>query len=192
MSNEVKLAAPGAGLPTLELWIGRRMFFRKLRSGSREGFNSAFRTERAEIRHLLEGCDPARCGERVLIRRLRGLEDSSRHWSVGMTLDHLRICNLLFASVITGLAEGRRPEREGSTADVKPSPDVGGEVGEAYEASCDDLLASVAAVADLKTAVTYAHPWFGPLDAAGWHALAALHMGIHRGQIAKIIEGLRR
>ena len=31
--------------------------------------------------------------------------------------------------------------------------------------------------------------WFGPLDAAGWHALAAGHMGIHRVQIERIVKG---
>jgi hypothetical protein len=30
----------------------------------------------------------------VLIARPRGLEDSSRYWSVWMTLDHLRIVHL--------------------------------------------------------------------------------------------------
>jgi hypothetical protein len=29
-----------------------------------------------------------------------------------------------------------------------------------------------------------------PLDAASWHALAAMHLGIHRAQIAKIIAAL--
>ena len=50
---------------------------------------------------------------------------------------------------------------------------------------------SVAAVKDLNTSARYAHPWFGPLDAAGWHALAAGHLQIHRQQIERIVEGLR-
>jgi len=36
------------------------------------------------------------------------------------------------------------------------------------------------------------HPWFGPLDAAGWHALAAGHMAIHRVQIERILQGLAK
>jgi hypothetical protein len=31
-----------------------------------------------------------------------------------------------------------------------------------------------------------------PLDAAGWHALAGMHMGIHRAQIERILSGLCR
>jgi hypothetical protein len=52
------------------------------------------------------------------------------------------------------------------------------------------LLAAVAAAGNLKTELRYAHPWFGPLDAAGWHTLAAGHLGIHRVQIEQIIQGL--
>ncbi len=139
---------------------------------------------------MLATCDPARRGEQVLIPRLSGLEDSSRFWSVWMTLEHLRITNSVFAMVITSLAQGKVPQKQASTADVKPRSDVTAEVEAAFEASCDQLLAAVAAVPELKTAARYPHPWFGPLDAAGWHALTATHMGIHRQQIAKIIAEL--
>jgi len=43
----------------------------------------------------------------------------------------------------------------------------------------------------LRTALKYKHPWFGPLDAAGWHTMAAWHIGLHRGQVERIVEGLR-
>ena len=140
----------------------------------------------------MNSCAPAERGERVLIPRLRGLEVSSRFWSVWMTLDHLRITNSVFAMVITSLAHGKVPQRQASTAAVKPDPAVTAAVESAYEESCDKLLAAVAAVPDLKTAARYAHPWFGPLDAFGWHALTATHMGIHRAQIARIIAGLKK
>ena len=40
----------------------------------------------------------------------------------------------------------------------------------------------------VRTKLRHAHPWFGPLDAAGWHAMAAMHMGIHRKQIERILS----
>ena len=123
---------------------------------------------------------------------LRGLEDSSRNWSVWMTLDHLRITNDAFARFITDLTQGRIPEGKASTAAVKPSPTVTAAIEAEYEKSCDAVLATVAAAPDLKTRFRFAHPWFGPMDAAGWHALAGTHMGIHRAQIADIIAGLPR
>lgn len=191
MQASPSLDPPGAGLPSVELWIGRRIFHWKLRTGSLDRFDREFREERQATRLRIDDCPEALRGERVLIRRLRGLEDSSRHWSVWMTLDHLRICHQVFAGVIRGLVAGRVPERAASTADVKPSPEVGAEVDGSYEKSCDDFLDLVRGLPDLKSEARFAHPWFGPLDAAGWHALAAMHLGIHRKQIERIVAGLR-
>lgn len=189
-SNEPLLAAPGAGLPGPELFIARRLFAWKRRFGSREGFSRQFDSERAAIVDLVAAVPEELRGRRVLIPRLRGLEDSSRHWSVWMTLDHLRITNEVFAGVIATLAAGRIPPGKADTAAVKPSPGAGPEVEADYEASCDDLVAVVAGIAELKTALRFPHPWFGPLDAAGWHALSATHLGIHRAQIAEIARRL--
>lgn len=107
-----------------------------------------------------------------------------------MTLDHLRIIHLSFARIIDDLTRGTVPARAASTAAVKPSPEATAEVITPYEASCDVFLASVAAAPDLKTSARYTHPWFGPLDAAGWHALAGTHLKIHRVQIERILAGL--
>ncbi len=192
LSTPPSLAAPGAGLPAPEHFIARRLFALKRWLGSRDRFAAQFESERRWIVELVRGCAASKRGERVLIPRLRGLEDSSRYWSVWMTLDHLRITNLVFAQVITSLAEGVVPKKKASTADVKPDVAVTAEVEDTFAASCEAVPAAVAAVADLRTAAKYAHPWFGPLDAAGWQALAAMHMGIHRRQIARIIQDLPR
>jgi hypothetical protein len=192
MENPTKpsLAAPGAGLPAPELWIARGLFRLKRLFGSREAFTARFEQERAAVREIISQCPVERRGEQVLIPRLRGLEDSSRFWSVWMALEHLRITNTVFAMVIKSLAHGKVPAKKASTADVKPRADLTADVEAAYEASCDAMLSSVASITDLKTAARYAHPWFGPLDAAGWHALAATHMGIHRAQIEQIVKSL--
>jgi len=189
-SSEPVLAAPGAGLPALELFIGKRIFFLNCLRKSREDFSAYFVRERAAIRALVDSVPESQRGERVLIPRLRGLEDSSRHWSAWMTLDHLRITNLAFAGVILSLTSGRVPEGEASTAAVKPDPAVNGAVEADYEKSCDDLIVLLARTPDLNTKLRYSHPWFGPLDAFQWHALSATHMGIHRAQIGAIIKRL--
>jgi hypothetical protein len=187
---EPTLAAPGAGLPVPERWIARVLFGFKRRIGSRGSFDARIRRERASIRALVASCDPESAARRVLIRRCAGLEDSSRYWSVWMTLDHLRIVNLAFARIIGALARDTIPPGVASTADVKPSPDATAAVVAAYEESCDRLLETVASVPDLRTRLRFVHPWFGPLDAAGWHALAGAHLGIHRVQIERILQEL--
>src|SRR4051812_32979240 len=108
--SEPKLAPPGAGLPLIELYIARMIFAYRRWTSNRDALNARFQTERERIRVLLRGCDGDKGSRRVLIPRVRGLEDSSRHWSVWMTLDHLRIVHLDFARVIGALAQGKVPE----------------------------------------------------------------------------------
>jgi hypothetical protein len=189
---EPKLGAPGAGLPAIEHLIGRMMFAWRRMTGTPESFNADFQRERESIRRMLSSLSPEVAGRRVLINRPPGLEDSSRYWSVWMVLDHLRIVHGSMIRIFGALMKGVVPPGQASTATVKPSPVVTDAVVAEYEKSCDDLLAIVAAAPDLKTSARYVHPWFGALDAAGWHALAAGHIKIHRVQIERIIAGLTR
>ena len=187
---EPRLAPPGAGLPKAELLIARALFaFARMR-GNRDTFNAHFQRERQAVTALVRSCDADSAARRVLIDRLPGMEDSSRNWSVWMTLDHLRIMHKGLNRTIGALAKGIVPPGQASTAAVKPSPDVTAAVVGNYERSCDDLMATVAAIPNLKTSARFAHPWFGPLDAAGWHAMAGTHLALHRKQIERILLGL--
>jgi hypothetical protein len=190
--TDQNLAPPGAGLPRLELLAVRTLFGLRRWTGSRRSFDGRFSRERERIRALLRSCDAEAGARRVLIRRVTGLEDSSRYWSVWMTLEHLRIVNESLAFLIRELVREVTPAGAASTAAVKPSADVGPEALAAFETSCDAFAAAVAASPSLNTRARYPHPWFGPLDAAGWHALAGMHMGIHRVQIERILSGLGR
>jgi len=73
-----------------ELLIARVLFGLRCWTGNRAAFNARFSRERAAIRALVERCAAERGARRVLIRRPPGLEDSSRNWSVWMTLDALQ------------------------------------------------------------------------------------------------------
>jgi hypothetical protein len=189
--TEPKLAAPGAGLAGPELMIARFVFKRRLRSGTRESFVAHFNGERKRIAEMVAATSAAGCARRVLIERVRGLEDSSRFWSVWMTLEHLRIVHERMALIVADLGRGVMPAGKVSTADVKPNPEVGAEVVERYDQSCETLLAAFAAIRELKTNLRFEHSWFGPLDAFGWLALAAGHMSIHREQMERITAELR-
>ncbi len=191
-SVEPKLAPPGAGLPAPEHLIARILFGLRRSLGSRDSFTAKFVAERTQIAALIARCDATTGARRVLIRRPPGLEDSSRYWSVWMTLDHLRIVHLEMARVISTLANGVAIDGAASTAAVKPDPAADATIVAAYEKSCDRLLAATAAVPDLKTAVRFTHPWFGPLDAHSWYALAGGHMGIHRVQLERILAASAR
>lgn len=183
-----RLAPPGAGIPRVERAVGGTLLRLRRWFGSPARSAAQFAREREAIADLCRGRPAPALGTRVLIRRLRGLEDSSRYWSVYMTLDHLRIVNDSITGVIAELAAGRVPPGQASTAAVKPGERVGADVVPAYEAACDRLTSLCASRIELRTQVRFAHPWFGPLDAAGWQAMSAMHMGIHRAQVACILR----
>jgi hypothetical protein len=191
LPNEPRLAPPGAGLPLTELLIGRTLFAIRRWTGNRESFTARFCQERAAIKRLVDSSDEKSLSQRVLIQRPPGLEDSSRYWSVLMTLDHLRIVHDEFARVFEAFGNGVVPDGKVSTAAVKPDPEVTVSVISEYENSCDLLLHAAASVSNLKTKARYAHPWFGPMDAYGWYGLAGGHMGIHRLQIERILAGVK-
>ncbi len=182
------LQPPGTGLPKVELFIARLLVRRGLRRATRQSSTSLFASEQTAINALVDACDPATAARRVLIPRPRGLEDSSRFWSVYMTLDHLRIVNDGIGRVIEGLARGQAPARPTGTADVKPSPEADAGAVEAFGRACAGFEQRVAAVDDLRTAARAPHPWFGPQDGAGWHYFAGMHMGLHRVQIESILR----
>lgn len=185
-----QLAPPGAGLPAYELFIARRLFAVRCWLTSRAAALESIAAERAALNHLAQTCEPAVLDERVLIVRPRGLEDSSRNWSVLMTLEHLRIVNEAIAATIGELVAGRVPAGVASTANVKPSPSVDPRVLAAFDQSCETLLQAGRDAASLRTPLRYAHPWFGPLTAAKWQVMGGMHLGLHRRQIQTILAAL--
>ncbi|MFY8217085.1 MAG: DinB family protein [Chthoniobacterales bacterium] len=171
----------------IELFFARIMVRFKAARTDTKMAAAVFGEECAGILRLIDGRPPEDLETRVLIKRIPGLEDSSRFWSVLMTLDHLRIVNNEVASVITSLSAGNKPRRVTSTATVKPSENADASVIAAFARSCEDFENAVAALPNLKTSMLHAHPWFGPMDAAAWHFMAGFHMSLHRKQIERIL-----
>ena len=187
-----QLAPPGAGLPFPENLIARSLLGMKRKFGTPGDFTAKFIAERKRIHDLISGQPDDRMSKRVLIARPPGLEDSSRYWSVWMTLDHLRIVHHAFIGILESLANERIPEGEASTAAVKPNEQTTGAVIAEYEASCDALLVTINGIRNFRTKAKFPHPWFGPMDAHGWLALSGGHMAIHRTQIQRILKGCER
>jgi hypothetical protein len=184
----VKLDAPGKGLPLPELLIARLLFSVEYRLTSRSAAEEKFTLRKNQILALAAPLTPAQLQQQVLIKRLPGLEDSSRFWSVGMTLDHLCIVNRSITGMILKLASGQNPGGPVSTADVKPSAPSPADILDQFRQTCDQFLAQTAPLPVLKGTPTWAHPWFGPLDAQAWHFLAGFHMGVHIKQIQSILK----
>ena len=189
---DVRLAPPGAGLPAAELWLARAAFALMRRATSRDRAGSRFRREADRLLELVTPLDPAMGSTRVLIRRIRGIEDNSRYWSAYMVLDHLVRVNETIVEIVEHLAAGRKYERAVGIPDVKPGPEAGPKVVERFAAACESYLLRITLLPQLKTEDRHVHPWFGPLNGHAWHVLAALHQSIHRRQVERIIGTLSR
>jgi hypothetical protein len=185
-ADEPLLAPPGAGLPAFERWVGKMMIGWGMRGYRREATDATLRGERDRILALAAGAGEADNSRRVLVPRLRGMEDSSRYWSVFMVLEHLAIVNGGVAAALRELAAGRVPSGEVRTAEVKPRPAAGPESVEAFQRSCDLVMRVMGTIDDPRATPKYAHPWFGPFDAGQWHHMVAFHMRLHRKQIEAI------
>ena len=185
----VRLAPPGAGIPAPERFAANLMLRTAAALSSPASRSALFAEQQGAI---LDGVRAAgsRAGEPVLIPRLRGLEDSSRFWSVYMTVDHLRIVNSRIADCMRRMIHGLPTGGPVGTADVKPSPSADGAVVPAFEAACADLADVAADPLMERTYTTYPHPWFGPLRPVQWHYMAGFHMRLHSRQIAAILRRL--
>lgn len=126
---------------------------------------------------------------RIPIPRLTGLEHSSREWSPLMVIEHLLITGPGMLGAARLLDAGKVPNRTVSTADLKPAGGAGEELLERYETFLDGYRPIVAELR-FPPEPRFPHPWFGPLDSRGWIVLNTIHQGIHRRQLAAILDRL--
>ena len=184
------LQPPGKGLPFYELLVARLLVWWRYNRTSRQEADAAFKFEKEEILRLSRELDQTAAARPILIKRLRGLEDSSRFWSVYMTVDHLRIVNTEVATIIQDLVLGARPQHVATTKAVKPSGSADVSTLNDFERACNRFEEIANKAQDLRTHMTWKHPWFGELDAQQWHFFAGFHMHLHRRQILAIRENL--
>lgn len=192
MNDNNLLAPPGAGLPTMELFVCR-LGFRVLRSTlTRHRTQNWLYSETRKVLATARELPLEQLKHQVLIQKLTGLEDNSRNWSAAMVLQHLVIVNTGIGDLLCALSEDKAFEREVRIADVKPTADAGQEQLASLEHALMAYQEKVASIKNLYTSRRHAHPWFGPLDGHGWHTLAALHTMIHRRQLDAIVHILKK
>src|SRR5215472_11399027 len=93
-SAQPRLAPPGAGLPFIEWAVAKYIVVPfRLRMVTMEDAVKEFADLSAAISALAKPLNETQMSDRRLIPRLQGLEDSSRYWSVAMTLEHMCIVN---------------------------------------------------------------------------------------------------
>lgn len=189
--QDPQLEPPGAGIPLYQQAF-LRLYVRPFVAAKSvwEEDSGAFDDLARRILDAVSSAPAEKLEKRVLVPPQRGLEDSSRCWSVAMTLDHLTVVGRGISGLVTALSHNKAIERKVSTADVKPPAGISivTALG-AYEAFAKTAIADLdAKVGDRNSAARHEHPWFGAMTAHEWHWLLAQHQAIHYKQIREILK----
>lgn len=190
IKDEPKLDKPGAGLPFFEWVIAKYFIFpRVYKTTSNEDAKRLFQIESGKILKIVENSDQDKLAKQVLIPRLRGLEDSSRYWSVAMAVEHLVIVGVGITDTILDLAKGVTSRKPVRIQDVKPDPGASAvKVKQEFELMTERFLSIPTECLDANPNARFLHPWFGPMNARQWYILAGRHQNVHRLQMEKILE----
>ncbi|MDP0490701.1 MAG: hypothetical protein Q7Q71_06600 [Verrucomicrobiota bacterium JB023] len=190
MQAPVDLAPAGAGLPKTEAYLLRKVAFPLLRIKlSRGSCLDLFRRSGEEISEMVAPLNLEQFTQPVLIKRMPGLEDSSRYWSAEMTLEHIQIVSAGALYIIKKLEANQPIDLPVRTQDVKPT----GGLALDRKRSFNDYLEEIPHKLEpltLKGNATHLHPWFGELKAMDWLRLLSFHQDLHRKQVRAIIRGL--
>lgn len=182
------LAPAGAGLPKPEAFLIRHLVFPSLRLRlSREKSVALFENSGRQILALTEGLDLDELTRPVLIKRLRGMEDSSRNWSVEQTMEHIQVVTAAALFIIIKLEANRPLDLPVRTEDVKPNGGLGLERVRSFQ---DYLAETPTRLAKLEftSQATHSHPWFGEMNSLDWLRLLAFHQDLHLKQIQEILR----
>lgn len=188
------LEAPGNGLPLIEAFFGRWLLFPVASTFMSQTQAIQMLLDQGKVALALAQALPDEALTRpVLIPKITGIEDSSRFWSVAMTIEHLLITGEGMAQTIETLAKGEIPQSTVRIADVKPQGDTKTTQGklQAYQGFLEKYSGRMQRLTNLKDRrFRHYHPWFWDLTAHQWLCLNALHHRIHLNQIQQIIQRL--
>lgn len=188
-----KLAPPGEGIPfPAKLFL--QYYVAPFVAAKTPWHVSKIRFLKVTEKILTEiaGLSEIQLTQKVLIKPLRGLEDSSRYWSIAMTLEHLCIVAEKFCEIIPELAENKLPNYVADTATVKPlgqeNPEV---IIHRFKIKLQKSFDAIDIEKINKTSTAkFKHPWFGPMTAKQWYWLLPVHHNLHLEQIKEIKKGL--
>lgn len=185
-----ELDALRSGLPWHERRVADVMLRLYAATVSPDAILQSFRRDALAARDLAQEISEVQGRMRVRIPRFPGIEQGSCAWSVYMTLDHLVMVNTAITALIHAICSGHNHGAEIVMEDVKPHEDAGPDRIPALEAAVERYAEVVERMGTLRSREHHPHPWFGPLTARQWHAVAAIHNRTHRAQIEKILRRL--
>ena len=196
MANAVtpQLEAPGAGLPFLDSLLMRFYVGPVLsKKGSvRDNWDRFTRTN-DKISALVKDIPLEKTHQKVLVPKLKGIEDSSRYWSIAETLEHLEIVGNSINQLINSLLRNEVPATVANVADYKPKGKYNGQDARPAFAAFSKRISEALRDREISLQTPkYRHPWLGPITAQQWQWVLASHSGLHYVQVKEIIKGLSK
>jgi hypothetical protein len=189
---EPKLDKPGAGLPFLDsLFVRWYVGPIQSRKADKEKNLRLFKMVGARILKEADGVAADKRDVKVLVPKMKGIEDSSRFWSVNDTLEHLLITGHGMRKLIVELAAGRTTDWVVKIEDFKPKGKYkGGDARPDFKVFVDETVELLAPLPIEDSGLTHKHPWMGEFNALQWTWLLGGHGGIHLAQLQAIKKGL--
>ncbi len=188
-----QLDAPGAGIPLLQKLV-LRIYIRPFiaAKSSPETSKQTFEKVTAKILKEIEGLTAFEISEPVLVPPQKGLEDSSRYWSIAMTLEHMGIVGRKLGLVVEALSNHLPINEKADIGKLKPfgQMSVAESVEDFKRFAFEEFPKIKVLQADCKN--KFKHPWFGNMIAREWYWLIGAHQMIHLKQIREIKKGLSK
>ena len=190
--NTPQLEKPGAGLPFFEGLVVRWYVGPYLsRKADKDTNLRMFAMIGKRILKEADSVPNDKRDTKVLVPRMKGVEDSSRNWSVNELLEHLLITGHGMRHVIGELIAGRPSDYEVKIENFKPKGKYqGGDARQDFKAFLDETVAQLQPLPIEDKGPTHLHPWMGQFNALQWCWLLAGHSGIHCAQLQAIKKGL--
>jgi hypothetical protein len=190
--NEPKLDKPGAGLPWPQKLFVPFLVRRISKKDTWDVCARRFERQSEKISKFVDLLDERSMQTQILVPRLKGLEDSSRYWSIAMTLEHLIIVTEGISEIIIKLSKNEPIDYKVDTAKVKPQNRLN---AQRAKTDFDEMAKRVSNrmksnIGDQNSSATHPHPWFGPFTAHQWYWLLSSHEAIHLEQMKHILRGL--
>jgi len=190
--DQPQLEKPGAGLPFLEALMVR-WYVGPFQSRKNDAQKNLRLFSMAGARLLKEAASvpETKRDQKVLVPRMKGVEDSSRFWCANEVLEHLMITGEGMRAVIKSLAENKPIDYVVRIENFKPKDKYkGGDARPDFKKFLDETVAQLEQLKIEDGGMTHLHPWLGRFNALQWTWLLAGHNGLHLQQLQAIKKGL--
>ncbi len=185
------LQATGVGLPKYEYLFIKYIFIPTVKKCT--NFNilmNLFLSETKKLKRAIDSVSSDDLSKRVVIKKLIGLEDNSRDFSINMVFEHIFIVGSMIKEGLVFLNNNQNFDVEVSIKGVKPINNNNDFVGDFFK-FVDGYKAFYEQMPKVASKTTKAHPWFGELNSYEWHMFLFIHTFVHRRQVEAIAKSLK-